>query len=55
MDLGYIITRSPHTPHSLYLRGTIGFRIQGSGLRNGNSGFMPNGLGVLGLGFRDEC
>ena len=22
---GYIIIRSPYTPHSIYLRGTIGF------------------------------
>ena len=25
---GYIIVRSPHTPYSFYLRGTIGFRGQ---------------------------
>ena len=27
-----MIIRSPYTPYSIYLSGTIGFRVQGSGL-----------------------
>ena len=28
-NFGYIIIRSPYTPYSIYLRGTIGFRVNG--------------------------
>ena len=27
---GYIVIRSPYIPYSIYLRGTIGFRVEGS-------------------------
>ena len=57
MDLGYIISRSPYTPYSICLRGTIISQasVAACGATRGFLGFLIQDSIVVGLSSRIPC